>query len=136
MVKWSRAPGLCFCSSGMWTTLELWQVVKHLIAIFYRSFSMWQRQQHLEINFYSTGREFGQSYILMELKVYRKFGMFYPPAVWKYKYKVMRATPAYNKRIPIINILGLPFVVKDFLNGKYKWFCMFVFQISGKKEFS
>lgn len=105
MVKWSRAPGFGFCSSGMWTTLELWQVVKHLIAMFYRSFSMWQRQQHLEINSYSTGREFGQSYILMELKVYRKFGMFYPPAVWKYKYKVMRATPAYNKRIPIINIL-------------------------------
>lgn len=105
MVKWSRAPGLCFCSSGMWTTLELWQVVKYLIAMFYRSFSMWQRQQHLEINSYSTGREFGQSYIQMELKVYRKFGMFYPPAVWKYKYKVMRATPAYNKRIPIINIL-------------------------------
>eukprot|EP00105_Crassostrea_gigas_P037360 XP_019921508.1 PREDICTED: uncharacterized protein LOC105325310 isoform X5 [Crassostrea gigas] len=40
-----------------------------------------KRQQHLEINFYSTGREFGQSYILMELKVYRKFSMFYPPAV-------------------------------------------------------
>lgn len=40
----------------------------------------------------------------MELKVYRKFSMFYLFVVWKYKYKVMRVIFVYNKRIFIINI--------------------------------